>query len=63
VRARDFFILAAVLLLAWRVLHLELRLAGAEALAWRSDAASVHQTVNVTLCRFCAQAGRDSIQP
>jgi hypothetical protein len=63
VRAKDAFIFVALVLLAWRVLHLELRLAGAEALAWRSDAASVHQTVNVTLCRCCARAGRDSIQP
>lgn len=52
-KARELLIWAALALLAWRVLHLESRLALAEALACQTGAASMCQTVNVTLCR-CA---------
>jgi len=50
-KARELLTLAALALLAWRVLHLESRLALAEALACQTGAASICQTVNVTLCR------------
>jgi len=52
-KARELLIWTTLALLAWRVLHLESRLAGAEAMACQMDAASMRQTVNVTLCR-CA---------
>jgi hypothetical protein len=50
-RTRELLTWAALALLAWRMLHLESRLALAEALACQTDAASICQTVNVTLCR------------
>lgn len=54
-KARELLTWAALALLAWRVLHLESRLALAEelaeALACQPGAASIRQTVNVTLCR------------
>lgn len=52
-RTRELLTWAALALLAWRMLHLESRLALAEALACDAGAASICQTVNVTLCR-CA---------
>jgi hypothetical protein len=49
-KARELLTWAALALLAWRLLHLESRLAGAEAMACQTGAASICQTVNVTLC-------------
>lgn len=61
-KAQELLSWAALALLAGRVLHLESRLAGAEAMACQTGAASICQTVNVTLCR-CAgpevNAGRE----
>jgi hypothetical protein len=56
-KARELLTWAALALLAWRVLHLESRLALAEALACEAGAASICQTVNVTLCR-CLPSSR-----
>ncbi len=56
-RARELLTWAALALLAWRVLHVESRLAGAEAMACQAGAASISQTVNVTLCR-CPPSSR-----
>lgn len=53
-RTRELVTWAALALLAWRVLHLESRLVLAEALTCQTGAASICQTVNVTLCR-CAE--------
>ncbi len=56
-RARELMTWAALALLAWRVLHLEARLSCAEAWADHVGAASICQTVNVTLCR-CLHSSR-----
>ena len=56
-KARELLTWAALALLAWRVLHLESRLALADALACEAGAASISQTVNVTLCR-CLPSSR-----
>jgi hypothetical protein len=56
-KAREITTWAALALLAWRVLHLEAWLACAEARADHVGAASICQTVNVTLCR-CLPSSR-----